>query len=79
MLTIELNQIELNWILIFITRKFGASQTSISKSLRGATTGQDEFSLATLMSSEYDLKLAVAKFRFAICPKVIILCDNTII
>lgn len=23
------------------------------------------------MSSEYDLKLAVAKFRFALCPKVI--------
>jgi hypothetical protein len=39
--------------------------------LRGATTGQDEFSVATLLSSEYDLKLAVQKYRFALCPKVV--------
>lgn len=52
-------------------RKFGATHTSISKALRGATTGQDEFSLAQLLASEYDLKLAVQKFRFALCPKVV--------
>jgi hypothetical protein len=52
-------------------RKFGSNHSSISKSLRGAATGQDEFSFATLLSSDYDLKLAVQKFRFALCPKVL--------
>jgi hypothetical protein len=57
-------------LLTVIFRKFGATHSTLSKSLLGATTGQDEFSMATLLSSEYDLKLAVQKYRFGLCPKV---------
>lgn len=51
-------------------RKFNRGFSSASKSMRKIMTGQGEFSLTTLMSSDYDLKEASKKFRFIIHPKV---------
>lgn len=51
-------------------RKFNRGFSSASKSARKLLTGQGEFSVTTLMTSEYDLREASKKFRFIMHPKV---------
>lgn len=51
-------------------RKFNRGFSSASKSMRKLISGQGEFSVATLMTSEFDLKEASKKFRFVMHPKV---------
>jgi len=51
-------------------RKFNRGFSSASKSMRKLVSGQGEFSVATLMTSEFDLKEASKKFRFVMHPKV---------
>eukprot|EP00602_Paraphysomonas_sp_CaronLab_P005541 CAMPEP_0185025428 /NCGR_PEP_ID=MMETSP1103-20130426/8390_1 /TAXON_ID=36769 /ORGANISM="Paraphysomonas bandaiensis, Strain Caron Lab Isolate" /LENGTH=318 /DNA_ID=CAMNT_0027558627 /DNA_START=310 /DNA_END=1266 /DNA_ORIENTATION=- len=52
-------------------RKFNRGLTSASKSLRKLATGQGEFSITQLATSDYDLKEAVHKYRFILYPKVL--------
>jgi hypothetical protein len=59
-------------MIAIVHRKFNRGLTSASKTLRNLTTGQGEFSVATLATSEYDLKEAVKKYRFVLFPKVCI-------
>ena len=56
-------------------RNFANNSTaSLTGAIRGAIMGQSEFSFATLASSEYDLKEAAKKYKFALCPKVCVRC-----
>lgn len=54
------------------TSKILSSDSGIVKSLRGTLFGQDEFGvMAILKSSEYDLSVAVKKYRFVLLPTTI--------
>ncbi len=44
--------------------------TSAKNGLRGAILGQSDFSYAMLVTSEYDLREAAAKYKFALMPQV---------
>lgn len=50
--------------------RFPKGITSGVKSIRKRVIGQGEFSLYQVMSSEYDLKDAVNRFRFALLSQV---------
>lgn len=52
-------------------KKFSTDNVSLVNSLRSAVTGQGEFSVATLATSEYDLVEAVKKYRFLLVPKIL--------
>ena len=51
--------------------KFPTSETGLVKSFRGAFLGQDEFSMFDVKSSDYDLNLAVKKYRFVLLPRTV--------
>ena len=57
-------------------RKFPKHMTSGLMSFRELVTGQGEVGLFDLATSEFDLKEAVKKYRFAILPKV---CDRALV
>lgn len=48
--------------------KFPSVDSGLMKSLRGAVLGQEEFGMVSLKSSEYDLQVAVKKYRFVLMP-----------
>jgi hypothetical protein len=51
--------------------KFPSADSGLMKSLRGAVLGQEEFGMVALKASEYDLQMAVKKFRFVLLPRTV--------
>lgn len=59
-----------------VIRKFYRSVTSLRNVLKSAVWGNEDFTVADLMSSEYDLQYASKNFRFALMPKVCVMCHD---
>lgn len=51
-------------------RKFSRSVTSLRNTLKSAILGNEDFYVADVMSSEFDLVFASKNFKFALLPKV---------
>ena len=66
----EVSWIHIGWVCV--NRKFPKHMTSGLKSFRELVTGQGEVGILDLATSDFDLKEAVKKYRFAIVPKVLI-------
>jgi hypothetical protein len=56
--------------LLLMHRKFSKTVTSVRNAVASAVMGNEDFSIADLLSSEYDLKYAAKHFKFALVPKV---------
>lgn len=55
-------------------KKFLRNEGGLKSSMRGAVLGQPDFSAGQLMMSPFALKEASRKFKFALLPKVGVLC-----